>query len=441
MRLTKKVFNDLAIWMIGFGILIGVAFPFLALLFGIDKSIALSWYFILSCVLTGALAGAVNISISRAVVAKRLKILTIKMTTIESNLVKVAQGLDQDASDFDGCRIDVDSEDEIGENIKAFNHLVETLSLTMKSELLTSQLNIEDLVDKALPQLLDTMNSIAGMILVEKEGELYVAKSYGIKSAESMITNDSILEVAKSHNRLHLKLPDDIIIDGLLTELRPREILVEPIKYKNINLGIVMLATIKNYSSELLLRLSILSKSLSLALHNAIVHDQMQKLAALDPLTGILNRRFGMVRLREEYSRSVRANIPLGIIMIDIDHFKNVNDTFGHLAGDKIIVRITKIIRRLLRDGDVFMRYGGEEFCLALPGASKEDTYKVAEKIRRIIAENNIDFKDMQINITLSLGISSSPENEIANEQELLSAADEALYISKENGRNQTTSS
>ena len=162
------------------------------------------------------------------------------------------------------------------------------------------------------------------------------------------------------------------------------------------------------------------SKSLSLALHNAIIHEQMQKLAAIDPLTGLLNRRYGMIRLREEYSKAVRSEGSLGVIMFDIDHFKKVNDTFGHMAGDRVLVHISRLIKPILREGDVLMRYGGEEFCAILPGASAGDSLKMAERIRFAVQESKVTYAEYEIKVTLSLGITSYPENNVENEQALL---------------------
>lgn len=86
----------------------------------------------------------------------------------------------------------------------------------------------------------------------------------------------------------------------------------------------------------------------------------MQRLAALDALTGLYNRRFGIIRIQEEFSRAIRANTPVSLLMFDIDHFKNVNDTYGHLVGDKVLVNIAKIALACIREGDILLRYGGK---------------------------------------------------------------------------------
>ena len=112
---------------------------------------------------------------------------------------------------------------------------------------------------------------------------------------------------------------------------------------------------------------------LGLAVNNALAHDRLERLAAVDPLTDAYNRRFGLGRLREEYSRAVRAEAPLGILMLDLDHFKAVNDTYGHLVGDRVLRAVAGACRRVIREGDVLVRYGGEEFLVLLPGAGPDD--------------------------------------------------------------------
>lgn len=441
MRITNKVFTDLAIWMIGLGILMGMIFPWFSIIYGVDKSIAFSGGFVSSCIFAGATVGAINILISKLIVANRLKFLTNKMMIVEKNLMKAAQGEVFDQCDIEKCYVDFYSEDEIGENINAYNKLVETLSITMKSELLTSKLEMESLVEHGLAMTIELTKSIAGALLIEKEGELIIAKSLSIKDPSSLLTNDIIIDSSRNLKKRHLKIPSGVKIDGLLTEFKPSEILVIPIQYKSISIGIILLATTGNYNEQLLTNLNIVTRSLSLALHNANVHDQTQKLAALDPLTGIFNRRFGSIRLAEEYSRAIRTDASLGLIMFDIDHFKKVNDTYGHLAGDKVLVNITKVIKSILRKGDIFLRYGGEEFCIILPGASKEDSFKLAEKIRHIVMESKVKYADVDIAVTISLGTSSYPEDNTSHDQDLIALADEALYSSKESGRNKTTSS
>ena len=126
---------------------------------------------------------------------------------------------------------------------------------------------------------------------------------------------------------------------------------------------------------------------------------------------------------------------PLAVIMFDIDHFKAVNDTHGHFAGDRVLVSVVRVARSVVRLGDVLLRYGGEEFIAILPGASLHDAMLVAERMRRIVGEALIEEGEATIRVTISLGVVSCPELDVASQDDLLRLADELLYKAKANGR------
>ncbi len=166
----------------------------------------------------------------------------------------------------------------------------------------------------------------------------------------------------------------------------------------------------------------------------------MQQLAALDALTGIYNRRFGYNRLQEEFSRAIRSSSSLSLIMFDIDHFKSINDTYGHMVGDKLIVSITKNVNSVIREGDVMIRYGGEEFLCVLPGASQQDAQFVAERIRIIVRDTVLKNDEQAIQATVSLGTVTYPQKDVKDIQQLIKLADEAMYNAKKSGRNRVVS-
>jgi len=447
LRITKKIFVDLAIWMIGFGIIVGIVFPFFAKAFGVRTEIAYSPWFFAACIAAGILVGAVNIILSRVVIARKLRLLISRMKMVRDNLMKVVKGGDLDECTPDKCHIPVDSTDELGESAFTFNKLVDTLSDSISTErtmqeytkMLASKLELGSLGSSALSSILKITGFDAGAILIEREGDLEVIETVGIKKPESLSNHPAVMEVLKTQQRKITEVPENIMIDGLLLDFRPRVIVIEPLIYNNIPIGMIVLTSIADYDGEAVNSMGMFSQSLSLALHNAIIHEQMQKLAAIDPLTGLLNRRYGMIRLKEEYSKAVRSESALGIVMFDIDHFKKVNDTYGHLAGDRVLIHLARLVKPILREGDVLMRYGGEEFCAILPGASVEDSMKMSERIRFAVQESKVNYAEYEIKVTLSLGITSYPENNVENEQLLLSTADEALYISKESGRNKSS--
>lgn len=165
-------------------------------------------------------------------------------------------------------------------------------------------------------------------------------------------------------------------------------------------------------------------------------HEDLQRVAALDPLTDTYNRRFGMHRLTEEFGRSIRSGDPLGVLMFDLDHFKAVNDTYGHLVGDRVLQTVVRATRQVLREGDVLLRYGSEEFLIVLPGAGRDDLVKMAERVRRAVAEAEISEAGQRILVTVSIGGSGLPDKNATDPQELIGMADVALYTSKESGRN-----
>ncbi|HCO47954.1 MAG TPA: GGDEF domain-containing protein, partial [Spirochaetaceae bacterium] len=180
----------------------------------------------------------------------------------------------------------------------------------------------------------------------------------------------------------------------------------------------------------------LVNASLAVAFRNAITYDQLQQLAANDSLTGMFNRRFGMARLQEEYGRAIRSGSPLGVCIFDLDHFKKVNDTYGHPVGDKVLVHVSKLIRGALREGDVAMRYGGEEFMIVMPGASITDSFEIAERVRRLVAETVFQHGSNTLTLTISGGAAAWPDFDAASAEALVRRSDESLYKAKEEGRN-----
>jgi len=143
-----------------------------------------------------------------------------------------------------------------------------------------------------------------------------------------------------------------------------------------------------------------------------------------------------MIRLNEEFNRSVRTNSPLGVFMADIDFFKSVNDTYGHTVGDRVLIHFSALAKQSLREGDILVRYGGEEFMAILPGASIKDTAMVSERFRRMLQESVVHHLENEIKITVSIGVASYPNHSISKIEDLVDIADKALYKAKDNGRN-----
>lgn len=157
-----------------------------------------------------------------------------------------------------------------------------------------------------------------------------------------------------------------------------------------------------------------------------------------DPLTGVFNRRYLMRRLKEEIERSHRYKAPLSLALFDIDNFKAINDTYGHLIGDNVLTSICALIQENIRKTDFVARYGGEEICVLMPDTKPSKAAHVADRIRAKIQETNICFEQdgvqLQINVTVSAGIASlSTANSL---EELIKQADNNLYKAKRMGKN-----
>lgn len=443
-RITRKVFTDLSIFMIGFGLLIGIVFPFFVSWMGIPREYIFKPWFFVACITAGIIVGALNIHLARLIVGSRMKLLGNRMQFVTQNLHQIKEGKGLKSFSSEECKIIVDSEDEIGDSAQAFNSLVETLFSSMETEnalsdfthLLGSQLAIHDLTEKALQQLMEHTHSAAGAIIIENDASLEVAVSQGIRDVSKLLDSDHVRSSLRRESRVQLSLPPDVLVEGVLIDFRPLEVIIEPVLYKDVVLGLIILASAYNYGSDEITRLNLFGQSLALALHNSLLFDRLERLAALDSLTGIYNRRFGMTRLHEEFGRALRMNTPIGLLMMDLDHFKQVNDTYGHLTGDRVLLRLARVARSVLREGDILVRYGGDEFLAILPGASRHDVTDIGERLRRKVSETRIEEGDESIQVTISQGGVSFPENDVPNETELVNRADQALYQAKESGRN-----
>lgn len=168
-------------------------------------------------------------------------------------------------------------------------------------------------------------------------------------------------------------------------------------------------------------------------------NQELERINILDELTGLHNRRYYDQKIVAEYRRSRRNHTPLSLVVVDIDHFKSVNDNYGHLIGDKCLAIVAKLISQSLkRSTDKAFRYGGEEFCIILPDTDAEGAFKIAEELRSLISEQMIKDDEYEFSLTISCGISTYLQQAEIGPEQIFSGADKALYQAKSNGRNQT---
>jgi diguanylate cyclase (GGDEF)-like protein len=157
--------------------------------------------------------------------------------------------------------------------------------------------------------------------------------------------------------------------------------------------------------------------------------------ALRDGLTKAFNRKYFLTRLDTELAYARRHASPLSLVMLDVDHFKKINDTYGHVAGDGVLVMLAQLVMKTIRSEDVFARYGGEEFAIILPEIDKHNALQFGEKIRRITEKAVFRFEDTEIPVTVSVGIATlTPE--IQELTDFIKVADDQLYSAKAAGRN-----
>lgn len=446
-RLTSKVFWDLAIWMSGFGLLIGVLFPFGAIVLGVRSTVSLRPAFFLGAVAAGLLVGAFNFFLAHSIVGVRVRRLAERMSRVGAALSEAEVTGDWSRCSAQSCQLEVDSEDELGQAASAFNWLLESLAraraaeetINLVNRSITEHLDFDALVSTVLSHFIAEVHAQAGAVVVIRDGLMElaevrnfsdVATLHNLAFIQDAIVRDEITEVV---------VPKDLFVDVSLLTFRPRSLLVVPIYIGGQAIGAVVLALAELPSRTELRLLRAFQPATSVALNNALTHERFQRLAAIDPLTEAYNRRFGVNRLLEEFSRSLRNATPLGVLSFDIDRFKRVNDNFGHLAGDRVLKAVVATVRSDLREGDVLIRTGGEEFVILIPGAGVRDVETLGERIRNSVELSRIDVGGAELQVTVSLGGLAYYGSGVDEAEKLLSKVDEALYISKQSGRNRLT--
>ncbi len=167
----------------------------------------------------------------------------------------------------------------------------------------------------------------------------------------------------------------------------------------------------------------------------ATYHEEIHRLTITDGLTGIANRRAFEETIKAEVYRALRHARPLSLVMFDLDHFKKVNDTYGHMAGDQVLKMVASVVRSRIREHDGFARFGGEEFALLLPETPKAIAAQLAEEIRAAVADSELIFEDRVVRVTVSMGVAELMPD-VRTPHQLVKAADARLYDAKRDGRN-----
>jgi diguanylate cyclase (GGDEF)-like protein len=188
---------------------------------------------------------------------------------------------------------------------------------------------------------------------------------------------------------------------------------------------------------ETLRALEVLANQTVNALESARIHARTRRQAVMDGLTGLFNHGYFQESLALQAREHVESGQPYTLLMIDLDNFKEINDTFGHLAGDEVLKAVANTLNACIRKEDIAARYGGEEFAVLLPRCPKDQADVIAERIRSTVSEMDVKVESVEgsIHVTLSVGLASFP-SEGGDHQRILEKADHALYIAKRQGKN-----
>lgn len=311
------------------------------------------------------------------------------------------------------------------------------------SESLSTVLTLEEInrliVDRALKILGKPGRSLLFLVNVEKQ-ELMLSFS----------KDDSKIMAKKgdAFDRWVLRNRKSLIIEDVAEDFRfPansadeskhvfKSLIATPLISENKVIGILRVDSLaeSEYAQDDLRLLDIVADLGAVAIQNAFLYSRTQELATKDSLTGLFVRRYFIERFKEEMNRAARKKGALSLLLLDIDHFKDYNDKFGHVSGDLMLKHITRTINSMLIEGDLTARYGGEEIVILLCGRNKKQAIAEAEEIRKVIKNKPLMLRRHETRATVSIGLSSYPEDALI-EEEMVRIADERLYKAKSSGR------
>jgi diguanylate cyclase (GGDEF)-like protein len=230
----------------------------------------------------------------------------------------------------------------------------------------------------------------------------------------------------------NITIDDCILADDLADDSLPQGYSMFILKSKEKKLGYLVYKGVPQKDKE---KFVILATQFALAYRRIKLYKEIETLAITDALTTIYTRRYFLERFEEEIKRAQAHKGKMAFLMLDVDHFKMINDQYGHLTGDEVLKQVATIIKESIREIDIAGRYGGEEFCVVLPDTDSPAAIMVAERIRKAVEKKVIKAYDATLRITISIGVAAFPsDGKIA--EELMDKADWALYRAKSQGRN-----
>lgn len=341
------------------------------------------------------------------------------------------------------------------QNKELTEKVYDLLTLNNAAKMITSTLDIEEIYKSSIDMFTEVAQAVKGCIMsYDRDSErLYVKAIRGDYKKEilnkeieikqelyEILRKDSNVKILSNLRENEITLIADFFKSNQSFVKELKSELFIPLVASEELLGIILLGmrySEEGYRDDNVEVYNTLANQIAISMYNAKLYN----LAITDGMTKLFLHRYFQTRLEEELERTKRYKRKLSLIMVDIDHFKSFNDTYGHQTGDEVLKKVAKTIKDAIRKSDIAARYGGEEFSVILPETDENGTMKVGENLRQKIEQLEVEYNNEVLKVTISLGcFTFSPESEEEITKDIMvSRADQALYYSKEHGRNRVT--
>ncbi|MFP3984181.1 MAG: GGDEF domain-containing protein [Desulfurivibrionaceae bacterium] len=448
-RRRRSVLRILFVSMLGFGVFVGLIFPPFAKIV-LDAPDAISLRFMVMCITAGLIVGIVNFLLFKILVSRELEYLARGMEHVNKEIGKGLCGRSNMVRD---AQLNISSEDIIGDVVQAFNSMSKTIVNRFNQDQLlrdlmsrlSSSVNLSDSSRIILEGFIEATGSYGGVLYARVEQDLELQAVDGIDSpgelpgivqesdgpVDKAICSGQVVDIMSGEEK-----GEWVTVSTPLADFKPEKIKIVPLQLEKNTIALVVLIPGREADKETECKVEDLRNSLTPYLENIILYQKIQELAAIDSLTGIYNRRLGEQRLEEALTLCDRKNLPLNLLMLDIDHFKQINDSYGHVAGDAVLKELAGYLKESLRKEEIACRFGGEEFLIIMPNTKVEEAISLAHRLRRGVETMDIKWGDTSLKISTSIGIANWPVIQTQNTDALIKAVDDALYFAKEKGRN-----
>jgi diguanylate cyclase (GGDEF)-like protein/PAS domain S-box-containing protein len=338
--------------------------------------------------------------------------------------------------------VDISSRKQVERAERDQRNLAEALRDTASA--LSSTLSFDEVIERVLTNVGKVVPYDAVNIMLVEQGYAHVVREHGYKDlgkendvASLRLKIDEVPHLRQmAEMRQPVTFPNTALVKGWDPDFI-RSYAGAPIIAKGELAGFINLVGVSSnfYHQEHAIRLQAFADQAAIAIENARLYAEVERLATLDEVTGILNRRRLFQLGRREMELSRRYGTSLAAILLDIDLFKKINDTYGHTAGDRVLSGIASTISHNIREIDLFGRYGGEEFVILLPSTGAEAAREVAERVRELVAGLRFDTERGPLEVTISLGVAMLT-SDVPSLATLIDRADQAMYSAKQAGRN-----